>query len=329
MFNNKSWFSSLHECEKPTNVTSSNGSVNAAQSRGTVEFCVETVCGKKLSVSLEALFVPSNTRNLLSVNSLRSNGHKLVIEEECILVLNTGDHVPVKQHDRMFLLNVSVDDSVMCTQADSSNLWHRRLTHINHNYVVDTQKAVTGMNALGKQIDRHCDICTTSKATKQAVNKVVRNEQRATYVWERVYVDLCGPLQRSVGDKQYILGVVDEYSKYTTVYFLGCKSEALDKLNEYILSVAKPSIIRSDNGGELHSKQFTEFCKQKRISHEFTAPYSPQQNAVVERRWTSLLEGTRCLLHESGLSKGLWVRDLDTVVYVRSRTMCKGPYYSI
>eukprot|EP00921_Rhytidocystis_pertsovi_P024571 GHVQ01039484.1.p1 GENE.GHVQ01039484.1~~GHVQ01039484.1.p1 ORF type:complete len:101 (+),score=8.50 GHVQ01039484.1:82-384(+) len=52
---------------------------------------------------------------------------------------------------------------------------------------------------------------------------------------------------RSVGDKQYILGVVDEYSKYTTVYFLGCESEALGKLNEYIQSVAKPSIIRSDN----------------------------------------------------------------------------------
>ena len=44
----------------------------------------------------------------------------------------------------------------------------------------------------------------------------------------------------------------------------------------------KVKALRSDNGGEYISKQFANFCAEKGIKREFTAPYTPAQNDVAE-----------------------------------------------
>ncbi|GKA04731.1 ribonuclease H-like domain, reverse transcriptase, RNA-dependent DNA polymerase [Tanacetum coccineum] len=43
-------------------------------------------------------------------------------------------------------------------------------------------------------------------------------------------------------------------------------------------------MLRTDRGGEFTSNEFTQYCKENGIARQLTAPYSPQQNGVVERR---------------------------------------------
>ncbi|GJV60667.1 zinc finger, CCHC-type containing protein [Tanacetum coccineum] len=54
----------------------------------------------------------------------------------------------------------------------------------------------------------------------------------------------------------------------------------------------KLRMLRTDRGGEFTSNEFTKYCKENGIARQLTAPYSPQQNGVVERRNRIVLSTT-------------------------------------
>jgi transposase InsO family protein len=58
----------------------------------------------------------------------------------------------------------------------------------------------------------------------------------------------------------------------------------------------KLKAFRSDRGGEFTSNEFKGFCELNGIKHYLTAPYSPQQNGVVERRNQTVVGMARSLL---------------------------------
>jgi transposase InsO family protein len=65
--------------------------------------------------------------------------------------------------------------------------------------------------------------------------------------------------------------------------------------NEFELNAKK---IRSDNGSELKNLQVEEYFEEEGIKHEFSAPYTPQQNGVVERKNRTLIDMARMMLGE-------------------------------
>jgi len=78
-------------------------------------------------------------------------------------------------------------------------------------------------------------------------------------------------------------------------------------------------VLRSDNGGEYTSKEFNNFCKDAGIKKEFTVPYNPQQNGVAERKNRSIIEASKALIHDQGVSMFLWAEVMSTAVYVQNR----------
>ena len=67
----------------------------------------------------------------------------------------------------------------------------------------------------------------------------------------------------------------------------------------------KIKVIRSDRGGE-YEAPFGDFCSQHGIIHQTTAPYSPQQNGVAERKNITLKEMMNALLLSYGLPQNMW-----------------------
>ena len=114
---------------------------------------------------------------------------------------------------------------------------------------------------------------------------------------ELLRIDLCGPSAiESIGGSKYILVIVDDFSRFTWVFFLKQKSEAT-KLKPFILQVEHQMRklvrnIRSDNGLEFRNQEFEEFLVDKGVTHNFSTPYTPQQNIIVERRNCSLCQAT-------------------------------------
>jgi transposase InsO family protein len=112
---------------------------------------------------------------------------------------------------------------------------------------------------------------------------------------ELLHMDLFGPVAYlSIGGSKYGLVIVDDFFRFTWVFSLQDKSETQGTLkrflrraqNEFDLKVKK---IRSDNGSEFKNLQVEEFLEEEGIKHEFSAPYAPQQNGVVERKNRTLL----------------------------------------
>jgi transposase InsO family protein len=119
-----------------------------------------------------------------------------------------------------------------------------------------------------------------------------------------LHMNLFGPITYiSIGGNKYGLVIVDDFSHFTWVLFLQDKSEAQGIIkkfirraqNEYELKIKN---IRSDNGLEFRNTNVEEFLDEEGIKHEFSAPYTPQQNGIVERKNRMLIEATRTMLDE-------------------------------
>jgi transposase InsO family protein len=67
--------------------------------------------------------------------------------------------------------------------------------------------------------------------------------------------------------------------------------------------------IRSDNGSEFRNSHFETFCHDLSLEHQFSSPYTPPQNSVVERKNRTLCEMARTMLDEA----------VNTACYVSNR----------
>jgi transposase InsO family protein len=108
--------------------------------------------------------------------------------------------------------------------------------------------------------------------------------------FELLYLDLFGPIIiPSISRKKFVLVIVDDYSHFTWVIFLASKDEIFEQFVNFCYRVenkkfSKIGIIRSDHGKEFENIKFDDFCNKRGYRHEYSAPHTPQQNRVVERK---------------------------------------------
>jgi hypothetical protein len=107
------------------------------------------------------------------------------------------------------------------------------------------------------------------------------------------------------------------------VFFLQDKSETQGTLkrflrraqNEFELKVKK---LRSDHGSEFKNLQVEEYLEEEGIKHEFSAPYTPQQN-MVERKNMSLIDMARTMLGEYKTPERFWSKAVNTACHAINR----------
>ncbi|KAJ9542508.1 hypothetical protein OSB04_029014 [Centaurea solstitialis] len=118
---------------------------------------------------------------------------------------------------------------------------------------------------------------------------------------------LCGPITVQIlNGNKYILVLVDEFSRFTWVEFVRKKSHVpmllinlLKRLQ--VLHGMQVRVIRSDNGTEFKNSTIEDYLASVGITHNFSAPRTPQQNGVVERKNRTLVEVARTMLNASVL----------------------------
>ena len=107
------------------------------------------------------------------------------------------------------------------------------------------------------------------------------------------------------------------------------KSKVLKKFKEFEAEVTNDKgkrikALRTDDGGEYVSKEFTEYPKMKGIRHQRTVPYSPQQNGVSERLNRTIVEMARAMLAQAIVTRPLWGEALNIAVYIKNRIPTRG-----
>lgn len=151
---------------------------------------------------------------------------------------------------------------------------------------------------------------------------------RSTRPLEIIHTDLCGPVHSSSALK-YIVTFIDDYSRFTWVYFLSRKSETFEKFKTFKLMVenqlhCRITCLRSDRGGEYMSTEFQNFCTQAGIRRQLTVANAPHQNGIAERKNRTLLEAARSILISSDIPTNLWTESIRTANYIQNRSGTKA-----
>jgi transposase InsO family protein len=108
------------------------------------------------------------------------------------------------------------------------------------------------------------------------------------------------------------------------VYFLEKKSEAFETFKKFKVMVEKTTgknirFLRSNKGGEYLSNEFKSCCKNHGICRFFTAPYTPQQNGVAERKNRTILDMVRSMIKTKEIPKEFWAEAVRCAVYIQNR----------
>jgi transposase InsO family protein len=145
-----------------------------------------------------------------------------------------------------------------------------------------------------------------------------------------LHMDTVGPSRvRSIGGKWYVLVIVDNYSRYSWVFFLDGKDQVFEhfRLLALRLNNEHPNClkaIRSDNGTGFKNASFDGFCLEHGIEQQFSAPHVPQQNGVVKRKNRTLVDMARTMLDEHGTPRCFWADTISTTCYVSKQIFLRS-----
>ncbi|CAI5972321.1 unnamed protein product [Closterium sp. NIES-64] len=135
---------------------------------------------------------------------------------------------------------------------------------------------------------------------------------------QTLHMDVWGPARaRGQGHESYFLLVVDDYSRYTTVFPLRSKGDVTQVLIDWI-SASRLQLrqsfgsdfhvlrLHSDKGGEFSSGLLRAYCRARGIRQTFTLPESPQQNGIAKRRICMVMDVARTSMMHAAAPHFLW-----------------------
>jgi len=189
------------------------------------------------------------------------------------------------------------------------------------------EELVRGMPLLD-QPEQLCDACLAGKHRRTLFPQ--RALARSTGVLQLLHGDLCGPITPPTpSGNRYFLLLVDDYSRYMWIALLPSKDGTAAAIKRIQAAAewkaGKPvRALRTDRGGEFLAGDFEQFCIDLGVHRQLSAPYSPQQNGVVERRNQSVVGTARCMLKAKQLPGEFWGEAVTTAVYLLNRSSSKS-----
>ncbi|GJU72736.1 putative ribonuclease H-like domain-containing protein [Tanacetum coccineum] len=245
----------------------------------------------------------------------------------------------VPRKNNMYIVdmkNIVPKESLSCLVAkatlDESMLWHRMIGHVNFKTInkLVKENLVRGLPTKHFENNQTCVACLKGKQHKASCKTKIQNS--ITQPLFMLHMGLFGlTSMSSLMNKKYCLVVIDDYSRFTLVFFLATKDETSGILKRFITEIEnlvdkKVKIIRCDNGTEFKNRVMSEFCEKKGIKKEFSIARTPQQNGVAERRNRTLIEAARTMLADSKLPTTFWAEAVNTACYVQNRVLVVKPH---
>ncbi|CAI7745440.1 unnamed protein product [Closterium sp. NIES-53] len=263
-------------------------------------------CPAVPSGSLSGLHLPSFSTNLVSTTALQD------------VCTRTGRHLATftrRQGSSLYTLATEPPPVSASTQVSASSpvappcscrllshqtlLWHHRLGHPSLPRLrgMHSRLLVSGLpRSLPPLPPSPAPPCLPCVEGRQRAAPHSPSFPPTTAPWQTLHINVWGPARVSgQGRERYFLLVVDDYTRYTTVFPLRSKSHVVDVLIPWICAVclqlrerfsADLPVLRlqSDKGGEFSSDLLRDFCHGEGILLSFTLPESPSKNGIAERR---------------------------------------------
>ena len=220
--------------------------------------------------------------------------------------------------------------------------FHQMTGHTGEHLLRTTAENM-GIKLTGKL--KPCEICAQAKIRQANVPKK-KEKQVPSRPGYRLFIAISSFKHESrgggggggVGERHWLI-VADEFSDCSHSFILKRKSDQIDMIPIWFKELkAKYGIdikyVRLDNSGE--NKSLQKECDKKNLGiiFEFTAPGTPQQNSVVERKIPTLMGRSQAMMLTAGFSqqdkRKFWCEvistatELDNIMVRKERT--KPPY---
>jgi hypothetical protein len=218
--------------------------------------------------------------NLLSVAQLCDIDFKCIFGVDNVEIISVdGSNLIIKgfRYENLYLVNFNARETqfstCLITKSSMGWLWHRRLGHVGMKQLNKLIKhdLVRGLKDVTFKKDKLCSAC---QARKQVGNTHSKKSMMSTSKpLELLHMNLFGPITyTSIGGNKYGFVVVDDFTGYTSVFFLVDKSDVFATFktfikrihNEFETTIKK---VRSDNGSEFKNTRVDNLCDEFGIRH--------------------------------------------------------------
>jgi hypothetical protein len=220
--------------------------------------------------------VDSLDYNLLSVSQLCKMGYNCLFTDIGVTIFRrSDDSIAFKGvlDGQLYLVDFNDNNAELGTcliaKTNMGWLWHRRLAHVGMKNLHKLLKGehILGLTNIHFEKDRICSSCQAGKQV--GVHHPHKNIMTTDRPLEVLHMDLFGPIAYiSIGESKYCLVIMDDYSRFTLIFFLHENSQTQETLkrflrraqNEFGLRIKK---IRSDNGTEFNNSHIEGFLKEE------------------------------------------------------------------
>jgi len=178
----------------------------------------------------------------------------------------------------------------------------------------------------------NCKICQKSKFTAPYFRAPFQETDTQFHPWDKLYLDIVGPVPMTGEGYKYILTYQDTLSKYLVaipMFTQTAEEVALNFMRHVVLQYGIPSSIVTDQGTQFMGDIFKRLCKLLKIHKLNTSVYHPESNGSLERTHKTMLEYLRCFCDPKTAD---WDKLLQFACFVYNttpRTMTKYMSYEV
>nr|GEV14979.1 uncharacterized mitochondrial protein AtMg00810-like [Tanacetum cinerariifolium] len=293
----------------------------------------------------DVYFVKELKFNLFSVSQMCDKKNKVLFTNFECLVLSLDFKLPdesqvllrVPRENNMY--NVNLKDIVpsgdlTCLFAketiNESNLWHKRLGHVNFKTINKLVKGnlVRGLHTKVFENNNTCVACKKGKQHRASCKtKPVSSVNQPLF---RLYMDLFGPtFVKSLNKKSYYLVITDDYSRFTWVFFLATKDETSPILKTFITGLEnqlslKVKVIRSDNETDFKNSNLNQFHTQEEGT-DYEEVFAPVSRIEAIRLFLAYASFMGFIVYQIKVKSAFLYGTIEEEVYVCQPPEFKDP----
>ena len=235
----------------------------------------------------------------LNWNKVKTMIYFIFLESKIKITICYNKIISLNQEDISKILVENHDSP----QAGHSG-FHRTYNRIKLNYHWKNMKHDI------RNYIKKCESCQKKKISRQRALCPMEITSTSEKPFQRVAMDIVGPLPLSENGNKYILTLQDDLTKYSQAYAIPnheSKTIADKFVNQFICKFGIPDSIFTDQGKDFTSNLLKDVAKLFKIKQIQTTAYHPQSNGALERSHATLADYLKHYVNDKQSNWDDWI----------------------